>query len=61
MMETFYPINEVCGFQIFNLFANLLGFIGNLVSSGGMWMITALIGPLFLYLISCYSTKLKRL
>lgn len=61
MIETMFPINEVCGFQIFNMLANLFGFFGNLLSEGGIWMITGLVAPLFFYLFFFYSTKLKRL
>lgn len=61
MMETFYPINENAGFTIFNVLANVLGFLGNLAGGLGMWMIAGLMLPLFLYLQFVYKTKLVRL
>jgi len=41
--------------------ANFIGFIGNLITQLGLWMIVGLMAPLFLYLIFVYKTDLKRL
>ena len=61
MLETFYPIQEVTAYTAYNMLANLVGFLGDMASNGGLWMIVGLMSPLFFYLLFGYNTKLKRL
>lgn len=57
MLESIYPVSEIVGFTIFCQAANLIGFIGNMISSVGMWLICVIIAPLYIYLMFFYKTK----
>ncbi|KAL4489385.1 hypothetical protein ABPG72_002681 [Tetrahymena utriculariae] len=65
-LENLYPMHEVTCFSTFNIFANILGFIGNMVTSidgigtAGAWILVGMIIPLYVYLVFNYKTNCAR-
>lgn len=59
-------MHEVACFTTFNVIANILGFIGTIVTSinglgtGGAWMLVGMVVPLYFYLLFGYETNLAR-
>lgn len=55
-------MHEVACFTSFNIFANLLGFIGNIATSinglgtAGAWILVCMVIPLYIYLMFMYKT-----
>jgi len=59
-------MHEVACYTTFNIFANIIGLIGNTATSingmgtAGAWVLVGMVIPLTLYLVFRYKTRLAR-
>jgi hypothetical protein len=59
-MESIYPVSEIVGFTLYFLLASVWGLLGNLLTLEGLWLISVVLLPFYLYIIFFYKTDLKR-
>lgn len=59
-MESVYPVDEVVSMNAYIFFSQIPCFIFVFLSVYGDWMLNAVMGPFFIYLIFFYKTELLR-